>query len=74
MAVVHYSAVVMSAGLTTVFIHMLICLFFFIMHPDLVLIISPSCVVGLFPLTLSVPVSVLMPTFLVDCSMFSASC
>ena len=64
----------MSARLTTVFIHMLNCLVFFIMCLDLVLVISHSCMVEMFPLNLSVPSLLLMPVLLVECSMFSATC
>ena len=47
---------------------------FLIMHPDLVLVISPSCMVKMFPLNSSVPFFLLMPILLMECSMFSATC
>ena len=53
---------------------MLICLVFLIMHPDLVLVISPSCLVRMFLLNSPVPSLLLMPVLLVECSMFSAMC
>ena len=47
---------------------------FFIMHPDLVLLTSLSCIVGIFSLEASVLSLWLMPPFLVHCPMFSTSC
>ena len=47
---------------------------FLIIHPDLVLVISPSCMVRLFPLNFSVPSFLLIHVLLMECSMFSATC
>ena len=44
------------------------------MNPDLVLVISPSCVVRMILLSSPVPSLLLMPVLFVGCSMFSATC
>ena len=47
---------------------------FFMMHPDLVLVTSPSCLVWMFISNLSVPSFLLVFVLLVECSVFSATC